>query len=234
MQNKRRYKRFVVDILEINTRLTFARNVKILNISVGGVSLRVDKQLSIGSDYTLRIEGKGRTLSIKGVVVWCMLSESLTDPSGNVVPLYKAGIKFTDPGKEKSSEIADFIKAHMKEMSKQIDVAAKKVTRVHLRFLIDDPERAMLDVREECGVKKIGLGGMLIGSEYPLDIENKYAMEITIAEDRAIRFTGRVASCIPVKKGDRWQYDLGIEFLDLSERNRGILHEFIRLLDNMH
>ena len=60
MQNKRRYKRFVVDILEINTRLTFARNVKILNISVGGVSLRVDKQLNIGSDYTLRIEGKGK------------------------------------------------------------------------------------------------------------------------------------------------------------------------------
>ncbi len=234
MQNKRRYKRFVVDILEINTRLTFARNVKILNISVGGVSLRVDKQLNIGSDYTLRIEGKGKTLSIKGVVVWCLLSESLTDPSGNVVPLYKAGIKFTDTGKEKSNEIADFIKAHVKEMSKQIDVAAMKATRVYLRFLIDDPERAMLDFREQCGVKKIGLGGMLIGSEYPLDIENKYSMEITIAEDRAIRFTGRVASCIPVKKGDRERYDLGIEFLDLSERNKGILHEFIRLLDNMH
>jgi hypothetical protein len=151
-----------------------------------------------------------------------------------VVPLYKAGIKFTDTAKEKSNEIADFIKAHVKEMSKQIDVAAMKATRVHLRFLIDDPERAMLDFREQCGVKKIGLGGMLIGSEYPLDIENKYSMEITIAEDRAIRFTGRVASCIPVKKGDRERYDLGIEFLDLSERNKGILHEFIRLLDNMH
>jgi hypothetical protein len=234
MQNKRRYKRFVVDILEINTRLTFARNVKILNISVGGVSLRVDKQLSIGSDYTLRIEGKGRTLSLKGVVVWCLLSESLTDPSGNVVPLYKAGIKFADAGKEKSGEIADFIKAHMKEISRQIDVAAMKGTRVHLRFLIEDPDSAILDVREQCAVKKIGLGGMLIGSDHPLDIENKYPMEITIAEDRAIRFTGRVASCIPVKEGDRGRYDIGIEFLDLSERNRGFLYEFIRLLENMH
>jgi hypothetical protein len=234
MHNKRRYKRFVVDIMEINTRLTFARNVKILNISVGGVSLRADKQLNIGSNYTLRIEGKGKKLLIKGVVVWCLLSESLTDPSGNVVPLYKAGIKFADIGKEKSGEIADFIKAHMQEMSKQIDVAAMKGTRVHLRFLIDDPERAMLDFCEQCGVKKIGLGGMLIESEYPLVIENTYPMEIVIAEDRTIRFTGRVASCIPVKKGDREWYDLGIEFLDLSERNKVILHEFIRLLDNMH
>jgi hypothetical protein len=234
MQDKRRYKRFVVDILEINTRLTFARNVKILNISVGGVSLRVDKQLNIGSDYTLRIEGKGKTLSMKGVVVWCLLSESLTDPSGNVVPLYKAGIKFTDVGKEQSGEIAAFIKAHMKDISKQIDVAAMKGTRVYLRFLIEDPDSAILDFREQCGVKKIGLGGMLIGSEHPLDIENKYPMEITIAEDRAIRFTGRVASCMPVKKGDSGQYDIGIEFLDLSERNRGFLHEFIRLLENMH
>ena len=59
-------------------------------------------------------------------------------------------------------------------------------------------------------------------------------MEIAIAEDRSIRFTGRVASCVQVKKGDRVRYDIGIEFLDLSERNRGLLHEFIRLLENMH
>jgi PilZ domain len=233
MPEKRRYKRFVVDILEINTRLTFARNVKILNISVGGVSLRVDKQLNIGSDYTLRIEGKGKTLSVTGVVVWCLLSDSLTDPTGNVVPIYKAGIKFTDAGKEKSGEIADFIKAHMKEISKQIDVPDMKGTRVHLRFLIEDPDSAILNFREQCGVKKIGLGGMLIGSDHPLDIDNKYPMEITIAEDRAIRFTGRVASCILVKKGDRERYDIGIEFLDLSERNRGLLYGFIRLLENM-
>ena len=234
MQEKRRYKRFVVEILEINTRLTFARNVRIINISVGGVSLRADKQLNIGSEYTLRIEGKGKALSMKGVVVWCLLSESLKDPSGNVIPLYKAGIKFTDVGKEKSGEISDFIKAHMKDISKQVDVAAMKGTRVHLRFLIEDPDSAILDVREQCRVKKIGLGGMLIESDHPIEVESKYPMEIAIAEDRSIRFTGRVASCVQVKKGDRVRYDIGIEFLDLSERNRGLLHEFIRLLENMH
>lgn len=234
MQEKRRYKRFVVEILEINTRLTFARNVKIINISIGGVSLRADKQLNIGSEYTLRIDGKGKTLSLKGVVVWCQLSESLKDPSGNVIPLYRAGIKFTDAGKEKSNEIAGFIKAHMKDISKQVDVADMKGTRVHLRFLIEDPDSAILDVREQCRAKKIGLGGMLIESDHPIESESKYPMEIVIAEDRSIRFTGRVASCVPVKKGDRVRYDIGIEFLDLSERNRGLLHEFIRLLENMH
>jgi hypothetical protein len=233
MPEKRRYKRFVVDILEINTRLTFARNVKIMNISVGGVSLRVDKQLNIGSAYTLSIEGKGKALSVKGAVVWCLLSESLKDPSGNVVPLYKAGMKFTDVGKEKSGEIADFIKAHMKDISQQVDVADMKGTRVHLRFLIEDPDRAILDVREQCRVKKIGLGGMLIESDHPIGIESKYPMEIIIAEDKSIRFTGRVASCMPVKKEDRGRYDIGIEFLDLSERNKGLLYEFIRLLENM-
>jgi hypothetical protein len=58
-------------------------------------------------------------------------------------------------------------------------------------------------------------------------------MEIIIAEDKSIRFTGRVASCMPVKKEDRGRYDIGIEFLDLSERNKGLLYEFIRLLENM-
>jgi c-di-GMP-binding flagellar brake protein YcgR len=231
--DKRRYKRFVVDILEINTRMTFARNVKIYDISVGGIALRVDRQLNLGAEYTLKIEGKGKALSLKGIVIWSLLSESLTDPNGNVIPIYKAGMKFLDCGKEKSSEIADFIKAHMKDLSRQVDVVSMKGTRIHLRFLIEDPEQAILDFREQCRVKKIGFGGMLVESDHHLDVESKYPLEITITEDKSIRLTGRVASCLLVKKKEGERYDIGIEFLDVSERTRGLLSEFIRLLENM-
>jgi hypothetical protein len=89
MPERRRHERFIVGILEITGRMTFTRDVKIHDISVGGVAVTVDKRLNLGSEYTLKIEGKGTALSLRGVVAWSLLSEShcrnvkaVSSPSG--------------------------------------------------------------------------------------------------------------------------------------------------------
>jgi hypothetical protein len=58
-------------------------------------------------------------------------------------------------------------------------------------------------------------------------------MEVTLNEDKSIHFVGRVASCILTDNKDIEKYDIGIEFVEMSEKDGTILHEFIRLLENL-
>jgi hypothetical protein len=44
---------------------------------------------------------------------------------------------------------------------------------------------------------------------------------------------GRVASYHLVKDKDVERYDVGIEFLDMSEQDKTVLNEFVRLLENI-
>ncbi len=233
MPERRRHKRFIVDILEVTGKMTFARNVKIHDISVGGIAVTVDKRPNLGSEYALKIEGKGKVLSLRGAVVWSLLSESLIDAHGNVVPLYKAGLKFLGLSEGQVSEIESFMEDHERELRKELDVTKIGGTRLHVRFKIEHPEKAVLNFYENYILKKIGLGGMLIESGQALDIDDTFPMEMMLTNDQSMKFVGRIASCLRREHGKEAHYDIGVEFLDISERNKKILHEFIRLLDGI-
>jgi hypothetical protein len=74
---------------------------------------------------------------------------------------------------------------------------------------------------------------MLIESEHSMAIESKLPMEITPTENSCIKFLGRVTSCLLIKNKDIEHYDIGIEFIEMSENDREILVELIRVLDTV-
>jgi hypothetical protein len=231
MKDRRRYKRFKVDLMEINSKLVFARNVKVVNISIDGISLKADRRLNIGSEHTLKIESKGKVLNINCTIIWACLTESIADSMGNIVPIYTAGMKFKNVSDEKIKEIADFIE-NLK-LDKMVDISKSNGHRLHIRVKIEAPENAVLNFDESHKVKKFSLGGMLIESTYELGVENRIHMKIIFSEEKAINCLGRIASCLLVKNEEGEHYDIGVEFLDMSEQDREILNEFIRLLDNI-
>ncbi len=108
MKSKRRYKRYKLDSMGINGKMVFATDVKILDISVGGVSLKADRRLDIGNEYVLKLENRDRLISVKGVVVWSSLSGTREGAGGEAVPIYTAGLKFTDSSPEKIEELLSF------------------------------------------------------------------------------------------------------------------------------
>jgi len=230
MQNKRQHERYKIDFIEINGKMVLAKYVKILDISIGGVCLKTEKRLNVGGEYTLKIEGKGRVLTLRGVVAWASLSESSVDSIGDIIPIYKAGMKFIDVSNEKTNEIVNFIEEHKRDVDKLVDLHSPSGRRLYVRICIEDPEKAVLTYHESYKVKDISPDGMLVESKHPLEIESKLHMEMTLTENRAIRFLGRVTSCLLIKK-DVEHYDTGIEFIDMSEKDKEILSEFIRLLE---
>jgi len=233
MPERRLYERFIVGILEITGRMTFARDVRIHDMSVGGIAVTVNKRLDLGSEYTLKIEGKGRALSLRGVVVWSLLNESLMDAHGNIVPVYKAGLKFVDLPQEQVTEIERFIEDHKRELDREIDLTKVVGTRLHVRFKIEHPEKAVLNFYENYRVKKMSLGGMLIESKYELDVDDMFPMEVMLTDEKSMKFVGRIASCLKKENRQEASYDVGVEFRDVSERNKSMLHEFIRLLNDI-
>lgn len=115
MHNRRRYERYKVDIIQIDGRIILARHMKVLNMSLGGISLLIDQKIDTDTELTLNIEGKADSLTVEGTVVWSFLTEYKNNTKGSVLPFYKVGIRFADPSDEKKQEILDFITVHKRE-----------------------------------------------------------------------------------------------------------------------
>lgn len=90
---------------EINSSMALADHVQVLDISEGGISLKADIRLNIGRQYTLTIETKRNAWTVKGIIVWSSLIENKEDAKGNFVPIYKAGLQFTNVSREAINEI---------------------------------------------------------------------------------------------------------------------------------
>jgi len=89
----------------MNSSMVFAHYVQVLDISEGGISLKADIRLNIGRQYTLTIKTKLKVLTVKGIIVWSSLIENKKDAKGNMVPIYKAGLQFTNVSREAINEI---------------------------------------------------------------------------------------------------------------------------------
>jgi c-di-GMP-binding flagellar brake protein YcgR len=212
--------------------MIFATDVTILDISLGGISLKADKRLNLGSEYIIKIRARDEMINLRGEVIWALLSEHRGTPNGDVIPIYKAGLKFTHLSNEKSSEIVKLIENYKREVERDIFACQLYDKRLFKRLRIDTPEGATVLRRYEgCKVKALSLSGMLMESESALNIEDRVPMKLTLAEDKTITFQGRVATCDLIAGQIPVFYDMGIEFLEMSEKDKDTLKEFISLLD---
>jgi len=109
IQERRRYKRVKVEHMEVNSEMPSATYVKIVDISKNGVFVKADRKLDIGKKYTLKIEYKNKVLFVKAVVVWSLLEDNAEDCGGNIIPIYIAGMQYTDVLKGNITEIISLI-----------------------------------------------------------------------------------------------------------------------------
>ena len=225
VKEKRRYKRFLVEGMDVKCRMFFNTEVKILNISFGGVALSMTKRLNMGEKYTLKIESESNTISLEGVVVWEKMTSHTREVKGKKFPIYEVGMSFDEVLTRKGADLLNFISGNISD--KEVP------TRLQgLRVKIIQPEKTViLDDRDIYSVKMIGLGGMLIESKEELLIEDRFQMEMSFSEDvKPIKFLGRTAYCVEIPGNAPLRYDTGIEFIEMNEADRARLKEFIDFL----
>ena len=88
IHNKRRFNRSKLNDREVNGKMVLATEVKVIDISISGISLKTNRQLNINSEYTLKLEGR-KAISLRGTVVWCSLIKTRKGPKGEMMPITK-------------------------------------------------------------------------------------------------------------------------------------------------
>ncbi len=105
---KRRHKRFRLDLIEMSGRLSLSDRVEIIDISFGGVGLKVDRRLSIGKEYLFTLKKEwDKSIEVNAVAVRCKLTGIEEGCDRERVSIYTAGIRFADGFED---TVADFFR----------------------------------------------------------------------------------------------------------------------------
>ncbi len=215
-RDNRRHKR--IDVDSIHGRMSYASDINILNISLDGAAIVTTQRLVIDRVYSLRMKFENCDMTLKGKIVWSVLSHSKTLENGEVVPVYKAGVRFTDSLTDSAKQLIAYIeKNRQNPLEKRI---------LGVRFKVHQTEGAEIDCSHQYQIKKISLAGMLIETEAELAQDSRHAMEISL-DGVPLNVTGRVANLSRNTSGDAVTYDVGIEFVEMSDEHRNILHSYI-------
>jgi c-di-GMP-binding flagellar brake protein YcgR len=228
MQDKRKYKRYNLDLLDINGKMSLTDTVEVLDISLGGVALRADRRLNMGKEYSMKLQKKGKTLEVRGVVVRSELSGVEERGHGESVSIYTAGLVFKDGFTDK---IADFLGPI--EQNEKIKSPAVVNRRLNVRFSITTPGQHVLSYPLQFKVRSISLGGMRIRTQQPVEINSTIPMDLSLNAEGAITFLGRAVSCSMIENAGQTDYDIGTEFIDLTDKDKTLLKTFIDYLASM-
>ena len=109
IQERRQYQRMKVEHMEVNSEMPSATYMKIIDISKSGVLVNADRKLDIGKKYALKIEYENKVLVVKAAVVWSLFEDNVEDANGNIIPIYIAGMHFTDVLKGEITKITSLI-----------------------------------------------------------------------------------------------------------------------------
>lgn len=221
-ENKRRHKRYVVD--RIFGNLLYSTEVNIVNLSIDGAAIETTKRLELNREYPFKIRYKGTLLNLKGLVVWSVLSQSEKKDSGEVIPVYKAGLKFTELLDEKTKILLKFI-----EESK-VKSTEKRLLGIRIKIAESENKNIKIDFPYRYDVKKISLSGMLVEIEHPFELNARHHMELFLNKD-VLNIVGRIAYCDKNTSNEDTKYDIGIEFVDMSDNDKVLLKEFIDTLE---
>ena len=155
--------------------------------------------------------------------MWESLNEHKVDLSGEVVSSYVAGIKFD----RVFSQLTD----NMKLMVENLPFREYRLSSTRYKF--HSKVTASLDYHEQFRVKSLSLGGLLLESlnEIPKDSDLSLLLSLP-GQSRALRFSSKVVSCALLEGGiqNSSRYDVGVEFIDMSEKDSTRLKKVIESL----
>jgi len=217
----RRNKRYSVDGIRGN--VLYTSDIDVLNISLDGVAVETTRRLELNREYTFKVRYKNNSMDLKGQVVWAVLISKERKDTRAFVPVYRAGIRFSNLSSEKACLLQEFIEEN------KVRMLEPRLDGVRFRIATSADVKVELPRRYE--VRRVSLSGMLIETEYPLDLDSQHGIELFLNEE-IMNFTGRVAYCETTATDKGSKYDIGVEFIEMSDSDRKALRGFLDTLED--
>jgi hypothetical protein len=222
-QNQRKHKRFRLRLIAIDCKVNLIGRVDIVDISLGGALLKTKGKLDIGKECSVTFGYHGRCYPAKGTVVRSELSGCEERSSEQSVPLYSVAIEFKP---ESTGMIGDFLQSV--EQDKKVEVLASADWRYRdVRFHLTTPSEQVLEFPGQFTINDINRSGMIIQVDQCLNVDAMVLVELSFDASYPMGFMGRVVSCRSMKNNDHGGYNIGVEFVDLTERAGSVLTQLI-------
>ncbi len=214
---RRRYPRFPTD--EVQGSFSYSVKANVDNLSLGGFAVRTSAQLQVGRKYNFRLGEGSASVQLEGEVKWCRLAGTEKLDTGDVVPVYSAGIAFEDILTTNAEQLHQF-------MEKNVILDLKQ--RIFGRLKVESESEIDLQTESKFLVKQLSASGMLIITELPPKPESIVGLELQL-NDHSFECMGRVVYAAEVDLvEEELRYRVGIEFVQSSKDQLRILESFIR------
>jgi len=214
---KRRYPRFPTD--EVQGSFSYSVKANVDNLSLGGFAVRTSAQLQVGRRYNFRLGEGSASVQLEGEVKWCRLAGTEKLDTGDVVPVYSAGIAFEDILTTNAEQLHLF-------MEKNVILDLKQ--RIFGRLKVESESEIDLQTESKFLVQQLSASGMLIITELPPKPESIVGLELQL-NDHSFECMGRVVYAAEVDLvEEELRYRVGIEFVQSSKDQLQILESFIR------
>jgi c-di-GMP-binding flagellar brake protein YcgR len=216
---RRTHKRYAVEGIRGNVHCL--SDLKVIHISIDGAAIETTNRLEVNREYRFRIDYKDTPLNLNGFVTWSKLTRSEKRRSGESVPIYKAGVKFIGIMDKKAETLMSFIEENKVRTPER---------RSGVRYKISTSENIKIAYPYGCDVKKISLAGMEIETEHPLVPDSTHNMEFWLNEG-AVHTAGRIVTCVEIPLENRTKYNMGVEFIKISDADSELLRNFLDTLE---
>ncbi len=188
-----------------------------------GAAITTTQQLAIGREYALKFRVEDDLLHLQGRVVWSVLSHSKMLKNGEVVPVYKAGVRFSNTLTDTATQLISYIGKNRHDSHEK--------RRLGVRLKVQQREGSEIDLSSEYRVKKISLSGMLIETDTFLANDRLYEM-VMVLDGTRVAVTGRIAYQAEIKTGNSDMFDIGIEFLAMNEKAHSTLKTYLDAIEH--
>jgi len=223
MRNMRKHKRFKLDVLDLSSKMSLVGKVKLIDISEDGVAIKADRKLNIGKECLMMLGYEGTHINVKGIVVRSELSGIEEKADGETITMYSVGIFFKD---ESAGTVKEFLDSIGNNKKTQVPEQTDWIYR-DILFCITTANEKVLNLPMQFGVKDISQKGIIIQTDLHLKIDSVVLLELSIGTCDPVSFVGKVVSCRMPQGHVRAKYDIGVEFSELTDRDRSLLIRFI-------
>jgi hypothetical protein len=215
---RRRHKRYQVEGVSGNVH--YLSDLNIVNISLDGAAIETTKRLEVNREYRFKIDYKGTPLCVKGSVVWSQLIHSDKKETGELIPVYRSGVKFIDIMDKKANTLLSFIEENKERTSE------RRLGGV--RCKVASPQNIKVGFPYGYEVKMISLSGMEIETEHPLAPGSLHDMELSL-NGEVLNITGKIITCTEIASENIIKYSMGVEFVEISDKE--MLKHFLNTLE---
>lgn len=214
--DRRRQKR--VRLPESHGSLVVSLDGAVLDISLSGMAVETNTRLAPQRTLMLRLGNGSRVLALSGKVVWCFLHGTRATVSGEQLPVYRAGVQFSDVLSPQAQELVRFLESH---------AIVTLETRLFGRFRIADADPVEVSSSSEFRVIEIDANQLTV--ETAIGLEPRSGCEVELQLDGStVTATTTVleAHRIATRGEDAWR--MRLEIVELSEEDRNRLTKFLR------